>query len=80
MLWQSLMYSSRKLVANESAKVSILAEVRREHWLRFKDCRAGAEETSELSAASESRHAPLMDKVVNLGKLPGDRAKVASKV
>lgn len=52
--------------------------MRREHWLRFIDLSAGAEETSARKPPSESRHAPRSDRVVNLSKFLGDRAKVAT--
>lgn len=58
----------------------MLVAVRREHWLRFIDLRAGVEETSALKPTSESRHAPQMDKVAREGKLFDDLAKVDSSM
>lgn len=52
--------------------------MRREHWLRFIDLSAGAEETSARNPPSERRHAPLRDRLVNLGNCLGDCAKVAT--
>lgn len=60
--------------------MSMLVEVRREHWLRFIDLRAGAEVTSALNPTSEIRHAPQMDKVVREGKLFNELAKVDSRM
>lgn len=76
MLWQSFKYSSFSNDPNELAKVSILEEVRREHWLRFRDLSAGTEETSAPNPTSERRHAPLRDKETKEGKQLADRAKV----
>lgn len=56
----------------------MLEAVRREHWLRFIDVSIGAEETSARNPTSESRHAPLMDKRVNLGNRLGACANVAT--
>lgn len=66
MPWQSSRCNSFRRDFDDSAKIYILAEVRREHWLRFIDLRAGAEETSASKPPSESQHAPLRDRVVNL--------------
>ena len=70
--WQSSMYNSWRTDPNELAKMSILAELRREQRLIFRDFKAGAEETMELSPTSEIRQPPLRDKVVKVGKLFGD--------
>lgn len=78
MPWQSSRYNSFKRDLNDSAKMYTLADVRREHWLRFMDLSIGAEETSARKPPSESRHAPLRDRVVNLAKCLGDCARVAT--
>jgi len=58
----------------------MLDDVRREHWLRLIDVIAGAEETSCRSPTSESRHAPLKDKVDSIGNTFGDLAKVKGNI
>lgn len=76
MPWQSSRYNSFRRDFNDSAKIYTLEDVRREHWLRFMDLSAGAEETSARKPPSESRHAPLRDRVDKLDKCLGDCAKV----
>lgn len=77
MFWQSSMYNSFRLDSSESANVLILLEVRSEHWLRFIDLSAGEEEISALIPTSESRNAPVRDRIASAGKHFGDRAKLA---
>lgn len=75
---QSSRYNSFKRDPNESAKILILADERREHWLRLMDLSAGAEETSTCNPLSDRRHAPLRDRVINFGNHLGDCLKVPS--
>jgi hypothetical protein len=77
---QSSRYNSFKIDPNESAKILRPAKVRREHWLKFMDLSAVAEETSNCNPLSVRRHAPLRDRLINFGKQLGDFATVASNV
>lgn len=79
MLWQSSRYNSLRFDPRDLAIESILEEVRKEHWLRFKDCNAGAEDTSAARPMSERRQAPLRDNDFRTGKLFDDRAKVDNR-
>jgi len=65
---------------NELAKILRLAYVRREHWLRFMDLSAVAEETSNCNPLSVRRHAPVRDRMINLDRQLGDFANVESNV
>lgn len=76
MFWHSLIYSSLKTEPNESDNMSMLDDVRREHWLRLIDSIAGAAEISARRPTSESRYAPFKDKNDSIGKFFGDLAKV----
>jgi hypothetical protein len=69
-------YNSFRRDFNDSAKLKRLADVRREHWLRFIDLSIGVEEISERNPPSESRHAPPRDRLVNTGNCFGDLAKL----
>jgi len=77
---QSSRYNSFKSDPNESAKISRLAKVRREHWLRFMDLSVVAEETSNCNPLSVRRHAPVRDRLINLDKQFGDFANVQGNV
>lgn len=71
---QSSRYSSCKIDPKELAILSMPTSVRREHWLRFIDLKAGAEETSAASPPSEIRQAPFKEIVVNAGNPFGTKA------
>jgi len=71
---QSSRYSSRKIDPSELAKLLMPTWVRREHWLRFIERNAGAEETSALNPTSEIRQAPFRETIVNEGNPFGTNA------
>lgn len=72
MVRQSSRYNSFSRDPNDCAKILTLTDERREHWLKLIDLSDGAEETSTCNPLSERRHAPLRDRLTNLGNHHGD--------
>lgn len=76
-LWQSSIYNSLKFDPKESAIKLMASEVRRVHWPKLIDRRAGADITRSLSPLSDKRQAPLRDTMANLERLFEDWANVS---